>query len=91
MNETSENRSPAVSVIIPVYNPGPGIERCIDSLRNQTLQDIEMIFVDDRGSDGAMEKVKAAAAEDPRIRILTNPRNLDEGPSRNAGFTAARG
>ena len=82
---------PAVSVIIPVWNPGPGIEECIDSLRNQTLKDIEMIFVDDRGSDGAIEKVKAAAAEDPRIRVLTNPRNLGPGPSRNAGIAAARG
>ena len=35
---------PAVSVIIPVWNSGPGIERCINSLRNQILKDIEMIF-----------------------------------------------
>ena len=90
-SDTKSSRSAAISVIIPVWNPGPGIDRCIDSLRNQTLKDIEMIFVDDRGSDNAMEKVKATAAEDTRIRILTNPRNLGEGPSRNAGIAAARG
>ena len=80
-----------ISVILPVWNPGPGIDRCISSLRGQTMQDIEMIFVDDRGTDDAMEKVRAAAAEDPRIRILENPENLGAGPSRNRGIEAARG
>jgi glycosyltransferase involved in cell wall biosynthesis len=91
MDMTPDCPVPVVSVIVPVWNPGPGIDRCIDSLQNQTLREIEMIFVDDRGSDGAMEKVKAAAAEDPRIRILTNPRNLGPGPSRNAGIASVRG
>lgn len=61
---------PQVSVIIPVWNPGEGISRCVESLRNQTLADIEMIFVDDCGTDGAMNVVRAAAVEDPRIRII---------------------
>ena len=82
---------PKVSVIIPVWNPGPGICRCIESLRGQTLEDIEMIFVDDCGTDGAMDVVRAAATEDPRIRIITNAENLGPGPSRNAGIEAARG
>ena len=80
-----------VSVIIPVYNPGPGIERCIRSLQEQTLQEIEMIFVDDLGTDGAMEKIRTAAAEDSRICILTNPENCGAGVSRNVGIEVARG
>ena len=80
-----------VSVIIPVWNPGPGIRRCVESLRGQTLQDIEMIFVDDCGTDGAMDLVRSAAAEDPRIRIITNAENVGPGQSRNAGIEAARG
>ena len=80
-----------ISVILPVWNPGPGIDRCIESLRSQTLKDIEMIFVDDRGTDDAMEKIRAAAAEDPRIRILENPENMGPGLSRNRGIEAARG
>ena len=83
--------SPKVSVILPVYNPGPGVEKCIDSLRGQTLKDIEMIFVDDLGTDGSMDKIRAAAAQDARVRILTNEKNLGQGPSRNAGIEAARG
>ena len=46
-NTTIIDHSPKVSVIIPVWNPGEGIVRCIDSLRGQTLGDIELIFVDD--------------------------------------------
>ena len=83
--------SPKVSVVIPVWNPGPGISRCVGSLRGQTLEDVEMIFVDDCGTDGAMDVVRAAAAEDPRIRIITNAENIGAGASRNAGIEAARG
>ena len=91
MNETNIGKIPKVSVIIPVWNPGQGIDRCIESLRKQTLEEIELIFVDDCGTDDAMEKVRAAEAEEPRIRVITNPRNLGPGPSRNAGIEAARG
>lgn len=82
---------PKVSVIVPVWNPGPSIRRCLESLRSQTLEDIEMIFVDDCGTDNAMEVVRAAAAEDSRIRIITNAENVGPGVSRNAGIEAARG
>ena len=64
-SENDSLESIKVSVILPVWNPGPGIDRCITSLRNQTLEEIEMIFVDDRGTDDAMAKVRAAAAEAP--------------------------
>lgn len=84
-------QTPKVSAIIPVWNPGSCINRCIESLRGQTLEDIEMIFVDDCGTDGAMEVVRQAAAEDSRIRILTNRENVGPGVSRNAGIEAARG
>ena len=80
-----------VSVVLPVWNPGPEIARCIRSLREQSLRKIELIFVDDLGTDGGMDLVRAAAAEDDRIRIITNPQNLGPGPSRNAGIEAARG
>lgn len=83
--------NPKVSVIIPVWNPGDGIRRCVSSLRNQTLKGIEMIFVDDCGTDGAMDVVRAAAAEDPRIRIITNAENVGPGISRNAAIDVARG
>ena len=60
-------------------------------MRSQTLANIELIFVDDRGDDGSMEVVGRHAAADDLIRILRNPENLGAGPSRNAGIEAARG
>ena len=84
-------KQPKVSVVVPVWNPGPGISRCIESLRSQTLEDIEIIFVDDCGTDGAMDKVRRAAEVDPRIRILENGENIGPGPSRNRGIEAAKG
>ncbi len=88
---TNNEITPKVSIIIPVWNPGPGIRRCVESLRGQTLEDIEMIFVDDCGTDNAMDVVHAAAKEDPRIRIIENPENLGPGISRNKGIKEARG
>ena len=86
-----QNQSPLVSVIVPVWNPGPGITRCIESLRNQTLEEIEMIFVDDCGTDDSMDKVRDAAEDDSRILIIENGKNIGAGPSRNRGIEAARG
>ncbi len=95
MRNVSMNESgcftPKVSVIVPVYNPGQGISRCIESLRTQEMSEIEIIFIDDRGNDKSMEAVKAAAREDKRIRIISNPNNLGAGSSRNIGIEEARG
>ena len=73
---TNNEIYPKVSIIIPVWNPGSAFNRCVESLRSQTLEDIEMIFVDDYSTDNAMEVVRTAAAEDPRIRIITNAENM---------------
>ncbi|MBQ9022279.1 MAG: glycosyltransferase family 2 protein [Eggerthellaceae bacterium] len=80
-----------VSVILPVYNPGTFIDRCIDSLQQQLLDGLEFIFVDDCSTDGSMDKVEAWASQDDRVRILKNDENLGAGPSRNRGIEAARG
>lgn len=80
-----------VSVIIPVFNPGTGIHRCIDSLRNQTLKEIELIFVDDCGTDGAKEIIRGAAVSDTRVRLIENPENMGAGRSRNRGISESRG
>ena len=87
----NEQKKIKVSVILPVWNPGPGISRCIESIRNQTLSDIEMIFVDDLGTDDSMDRVHAAAKDDPRIRIVKNEKNMGPGFSRNKGIEVARG
>ena len=82
---------PKVSVIIPVFKPGDAIKKCLESLQNQTLKDMEMIFVDDCGNDGSMCLIKKAAEKDKRIRIIRNEDNSGPGVSRNRGIEAAKG
>ena len=80
-----------VSVIIPVYNPGDGIVRCLRSLQNQTLKEFEMLFIDDGGTDAACEYIRDAGKNDHRIRLLKNPHNMGAGASRNRGIGEASG
>ena len=82
---------PKISVIIPVYRVEAYIENCIHSLNEQTLEDLELIFIDDCGGDASMDIVARYAESDPRIRILKNQHNLGAGMSRNGGIEAARG
>ncbi len=82
---------PKVSVIVPVYRAEDTIGRCLTALQEQTLSDLELIFVDDCGGDGSLACLRDAAAKDPRIRILQNPVNSGPGTSRNAGIEAANG
>ena len=60
-----------VSVIVPVYNCEAYLPQCIATLRAQTLEEIELIFVDDASTDGSLSLLRAAQAEDaPRIKYL---------------------
>ena len=86
-----DSTNPKVSVIIPVYNAEKYITRCIESLRAQTLKELEFIFVDDCSPDGSMVPVYKWASFDSRVTIIRNGTNLGEGGSRNRGIEAARG
>lgn len=83
--------SPKISIIVPVYNPGNGFARCLKSLREQTLTDIELIFIDDCSTDDSMKLARNAAKIDKRIIILDNKENLGAGYSRNRGIDVASG
>ncbi len=74
---------PKVSIIVPVYNVERYIEQCMESLVNQTLQDIEIICIDDCGHDKSIEIVEKFAATDKRITVLHNERNSGISVSRN--------
>jgi len=81
---------PKVSIIVPVYNAGKYLERCINSLRSQTLEDIEMIFVDDASTDSSLEICNKTALEDSRIKVL-HKENEGAGMARNAALKIATG
>jgi glycosyltransferase involved in cell wall biosynthesis len=80
-----------VSVIVPVYNAGDRICRCLDTLTGQTLREIEIICVLDCPTDGTDRIVETYAKKDSRIVIVRNERNLHVSGSRNAGIRVARG
>jgi glycosyltransferase involved in cell wall biosynthesis len=80
-----------VSVILPVYNTGKYIEKCVQSLIGQTLTDIEMIFVNDCTPDNAMDIVRRYAEQDNRIKILKHSHNLGLPFTRRSGYQSALG
>ncbi len=79
-------RTPKISVIVPIYNVEQYISECLDSLINQTLRDIEIICVDDCGSDKSMDIVQEYAAKDNRIKIVKHEKNSGLSASRNTGL-----
>ena len=83
--------TPKVSVIIPVYNTAPYLRRCLDSVRGQTLRDIEILCVNDASTDGGLDILKEYALNDSRIRIFDNAVNLGETNSRNLALISAKG
>ena len=80
-----------ISVIIPVYNVQEYLPRCLESVLGQTLQDLEVICVEDGSSDASPAILREAAARDSRLRIISQDRNGGVSASRNKGLDAARG
>lgn len=80
-----------VSIIIPIYNAQQYIEETLRSLLAQTLQDYEVLLVDDHGKDQSIEVAKALVGDDRRFRFLATPVNAGPGVARNVGIEAARG
>ena len=80
-----------ISIIIPVYNVEKYISQCLDSAINQSLKDIEIIIVDDCGSDNSMDIAQEYAKNDSRIKIIKNSQNQGPFTSRNNAVLAANG
>lgn len=83
-----------VSVVIPVYNVVPYIERCLLSVLNQTWPDIEVIVVNDCTPDSSMQIVKRMINKHSRgmiVRILEHKVNKGQSAARNSGIRAATG
>lgn len=80
---------PRVSVIVPIYHVEGFLSRCLRSLIHQTFCDIEIICVDDCGTDGSVKIAERFAEDDARIRILRHAENKGLAASRNTGMQAA--
>jgi glycosyltransferase involved in cell wall biosynthesis len=84
--------NPCVSVIIPVHNAAPWLERCLDSLSAQTLRDYEVLLVDDASTDASPRIAERYCVNFPDIfRYVRRNARKGPGPARNTGLTHARG
>lgn len=79
-----------VSIVVPVYNVEKYLRQCIDSIKNQTLKDIEIICVDDGSTDNSGKILDEYAEMDNRIKVI-HKKNSGYGHSMNIGFDAAQG
>ncbi|MDH2431294.1 glycosyltransferase family 2 protein [Pokkaliibacter sp. MBI-7] len=67
---------PKVSVVLPVFNAAPYLNQCIDSILGQTLEDLELVIVDDGSADESAEIAKSYLDKDCRVRFLQNQENM---------------
>lgn len=79
-----------VSVVIPVYNVKPYLERCVNSVLRQTYKDLEIILVDDGSTDGSGEMCDQIATRDPRILVI-HQKNQGLSGARNTGIHHSTG
>ncbi|HWR24572.1 MAG TPA: glycosyltransferase family 2 protein [Feifaniaceae bacterium] len=79
-----------VSIIVPVYNAQSTIGRCLDSIRKQTLRDIEVIIVNDGSTDNSGNLIRNYTEADPRFRLVEKE-NAGVSAARNIGIEHASG
>lgn len=91
IQEKQVTTGPKISVIIPAYNAESGIRVAIDSLLNQTWQNLELIVVDDCSTDSTREVVAEYTAKDERVKLLSTPANSGPYIARNIGLKEATG
>lgn len=82
---------PKVSVIIPVYNTEKYLRKCLDSVCNQTLSDIEVICINDCSLDNSLGILQEYAQKDKRIKIIDFKENKGAAVARNTGIDEAQG
>ena len=82
--------SKLISVIIPVYNSGKYLNKCLDSIINQTHKELDIILIDDGSTDGSGEVCDEYAQKDDRITVI-HQQNRGVSSARNAGIKIAKG
>ena len=83
--------APLVSIIIPVYNMGRYVERCIESVCNQTYDNLEIILVNDASTDNSLQIMEKWDMFDSRVRIVSHEMNQGLFQARLTGVKAANG
>lgn len=83
--------TPKVSIIVPCYGVEKYLNRCLNTLTNQTLKDIEIILVDDKSPDNVPKMCDDWAEKDKRIKVIHKENNEGLGYARNTGLQIAKG
>lgn len=83
--------APLVTVIMPAYNAERFLEEAVRSVLKQTFTDWELLILEDCATDGTFALAEKLAAEDDRITLLKNEKNMGVARTRNRGFELARG
>ena len=82
--------NPLISVIVPIYNVEKYLDKCIESIVNQTYKNLEIILVDDGSPDNCPAMCDAWAEKDSRIKVV-HKENGGAGSARNAGLDVSSG
>lgn len=81
---------PLLTVIIPVYNTSEYVDRCIESVINQTEQNINIIIINDASTDNSNTIIQNYVTTHPRINYINLPSNIGVGNARNIGISNAK-
>lgn len=79
-----------ISVIVPIYNISPYIERCVNSIRQQSFRNLQIILVNDGSTDNSLQVCERLRKQDPRITVI-DKKNQGLGYARNTGLAVATG
>lgn len=83
--------APKISVIIPVYNVEKYLARCLDSILDQSLRELEVVCVNDASPDNSSKILAEYAAKDSRVRVITKEKNEGLMMARKTGYQNAHG
>ncbi|MDO5304124.1 MAG: glycosyltransferase, partial [bacterium] len=87
----AKQKSPKISIITPVYNADLYLEECLNSLVNQTLQDIEIICVNDNSKDKSLKILENFSKKDKRIKIINFEQTYGQSRARNVALEQTSG
>lgn len=86
----NRQNNPLVSVIVPVYNVEQYLDECLNSIRQQTYENIEIIVVEDYSTDDSLNTL-TKHLKDPRVKLIQHEKNSGLSAARNTGIDAAKG
>ena len=80
-----------VSIIVPVYNAEKYLDKCLDSLVNQTYKNIEIIVIDDKSTDNSLKVLEEYNKKNSNVVLIKNKKNMGIGYTRNVGIKKSNG